>query len=323
MRDLLNSPDMIYLIYVGVALGVLLVFTGLTQLTTRGENRREAQSRRMRMIARGASTEEVLALLKPEIRRGFLERLPFVGDLPTTLRRAGINLSAERLLALLLMAGLVVFLVAVRLTSPLIAAAVAIVVAVVLPIVVIRARAQAKTDRLIAQLPDALDLMARGLRVGHPLNVSIGAVAREMADPIGTEFGLIYDQVSYGDDLVEAFGEFAERVDLEDVHYLSVSIAIQFGTGGDLARVVHVLSRVIRDRMVMRRRIKAITAEGRLSAWFLSAIPIVIFVFTSISSPTYFGGVADDPLFRPMMMTIAGLVIANFFLLRRLVQFRF
>ena len=96
-------------------------------------------------------------------------------------------------------------------------------------------------------------------------------------------------------------------------------------TTADNLRELHSLhqrAKVIRDRLVMRRRIKAITAEGRLSAWFLSAIPIMIFVFTNWSSPDYFGGVADDPLFRPMLITIAVLTITNFLVLRRLVQFR-
>jgi tight adherence protein B len=205
---------------------------------------------------------------------------------------------------------------------PLQAAALGIALGLATPVVVVRARREKRMTALTAQLPDALDLMARGLRVGHPLNTTIASVARDMPDPIGSEFGIIFDQVSYGDDLVTAVHDFAERIDTEDAHYLAASIAIQHGTGGDLARVVELLAKVIRGRIAMRRRIKAISSEGRLSAWVLSALPLVIYGATSVSSPTYYSGVADAPLYVPMMSTIAFLVVANALILRKLVNFR-
>jgi tight adherence protein B len=163
--------------------------------------------------------------------------------------------------------------------------------------------------------------MARGLRVGHPLNTSIGTVAQEMPDPISSEFGIIFDQVNYGEDLPDAFQDFADRVDIEDVYYLSASIGIQHGTGSDLARVVELLAKVIRSRIMMRRKVKAISAEGRASAAFLSSLPILMFVFTSISAPGYYSGVYDDPLFMPMATAIVVLTIANALILRKLVNF--
>jgi len=172
------------------------------------------------------------------------------------------------------------------------------------------------------QLPDALDLLARGLRVGHPLNTSIGAVAREMQDPIASEFGLIFDQVSYGDDLPDAFEEFAERVDMEDVNYLASSIGIQHGTGGDLAHVIEILSGVVRGRIALRRKIKAISAEGRLTAWFLSSLPFIIFGMMTVSSPEYYGGVSEDPLFLPMAFAVLAFTVLNAVILRKLVNFK-
>ena len=150
----------------------------------------------------------------------------------------------------------------------------------------------------------------------------IAAVARDMHDPIASEFGTVVDQVSYGDDLVDAFMDFADRMEIEDVRYLAVSVAIQHGTGGDLARVLSTLSKVIRDRMAMRRRIQAISAEGRLTALFLSALPLVIFVGSSVTNPGYYWDVAGDPLFRPFAVIVVGLTIGNYIAMRRLVNFR-
>jgi tight adherence protein B len=103
---------------------------------------------------------------------------------------------------------------------------------------------------------------------------------------------------------------------------LSASIGIQHGTGGDLARVIQVLSNVIRARISMRRRILAISSEGRLSAWFLSAIPFVIFGFTSFSSPEYYGGVMDDPLFKPVAAAVVFFTVLNALVMKKLVNFR-
>lgn len=318
----LEPQEIVYAVYIGVALGVFLLVTGLAQLLARGENQSEARNRRMRMIRKGASAEEILAVLKPVAEPTLLSRLPFLGNLPKDMRRAGMTMEPGRLILLGLLGGVAVGAAALTRMPPLQAAALGIALGLATPVVVVRARREKRMTALTAQLPDALDLMGRGLRVGHPLNTTIASVARDMPDPIGSEFGIIFDQVSYGDDLVTAVQDFAERIDTEDAHYLAASIAIQHGTGGDLARVVELLAKVIRGRIAMRRRIKAISSEGRLSAWVLSSLPLVIYGATSVSSPTYYRGVADSPLYVPMMSTIAFLVVANALILRKLVNFR-
>ena len=322
MDAILSSPDIIYVIYTALALGIFMLFTGVAQVMSRGENRNEARNRRMRMIGKGATTAELLLVLKPDPKRGFLNRLPLVGDLGAMLRKGGLTIAPGRVILICLLASLLILVGAVLVVSPIKAIIAAIGIGLVLPLLVIRSRCKKRSAALVAQLPDALDLLARGLRVGHPLNTSIAAVARDMADPIGSEFGTIFDQVSYGDDLVDAFQEFAERVGLEDVHYLAASIGIQHGTGGDLARVIQILSRVVRGRITMRRRILAISSEGRLSGMFLSALPLLIYGFTSWSSPQYYSGVAEDPMFRPMALAVLTFTVLNFLILRKLVNFR-
>jgi tight adherence protein B len=217
----------------------------------------------------------------------------------------------------------VTFTLAISLVLPIyLAAGFALLLAIIIPVSLVRWKGKKRLDLLSRQLPDALDLMARGLTVGHPLNATVASVANDMKDPIATEFGIIVDQVSYGDDMVDAFASFAERTGLEDVRYLSVSVGIQHGTGGNLAQVLKTLASVIRDRISMRKRVKAISAEGRLTSQFLSALPLVILAATSFTAPNYYAGVAGDPLFRPLAIVILGLVVANYLILRRLVDFR-
>lgn len=322
MIPFLEGQEEIYLFYVGVALGAFVLITGLGQLLERGENQSEARNRRMRLIGKGVNTQEVLALLRPEHEAGLLGRVPILGQLPREMARAGITMAPLRFLLFCGLGALAVGGVAVGFLPPLQAALLAVALAFLVPVAVVRVLRQKRVDKLVSQLPDALELMSRGLKVGHPLNTSIGAVAREMSDPIGSEFGIIFDQVSYGDDLVSALHDFSERVAIEDVHYLSVSIAIQHGTGGDLARVVDILAKTVRGRIGLRRRIKAVSSEGRLSALILTAVPFFLIGSVSMGSPDFYIDVADDPLFMPMATITGVLIVANALILRKLVNFR-
>jgi tight adherence protein B len=315
------SQDAVFFLFTLVALGVFLAFTGITQLLSRKESRSDAKNRRMKMLAKGASPEEIMSVLKPDagsngqppsLRRRTAQGAPAIGPRD----RHG------QFVLLCCLFAMSMALLAYQFVAASLALAIGVMAGFVLPPMVILHVRKRRILAMIHQLPDALDLLARGLRVGHPLNTSIGAIAREMQDPIASEFGLIFDQVSYGDDLPDAFEEFAERVDLEDVNYLSSSIGIQHGTGGDLAHVIEILSDTVRSRIALRRKIKAISAEGRLTAWFLSSLPFIIFGMMTVTSPEYYGGVSDDPLFMPMAFAVLGFTVLNALILRKLVNFK-
>lgn len=310
------------IIYVGVFLGVLLVFEGLWQTLFRSEARAEARNRRLRLIAGGATTEQVLQILKPKEATWVFHALPLIGTLPSDMRRAGLLMKPGHLLTLCIGLTLASGLVLSLRLNPTLAVAIALFLGLVLPVFVVRRKRDKRLKTLVAQLPDALDLMARGLRVGHPLNATISAVARDMIDPVASEFGIMEDQIAYGDDLVSAFRDFADRIGVEDVAYLATGVAIQNGTGGDLARILGTLAKVIRGRITMRKRILAISSEGRMTAVFMSLLPVFIFGMTSITSPTYYMGVSEDPLFRPIAIAVVVLVVGNYLAMRRLVAFR-
>ena len=313
-----QSSAFLYIAYIAVFIGALLAFEGLRQFLSPVEGAREARNRRMRMIAKGASSTEVLSLLREDpSRRGALAWLA------VQLRQSGLAITVPVLLAIVFFTGAVVMIAAGRFIAPLLAAPLAVAVAVAAPLLVVRIARQKRMDKFTKQLPEALDLMSRGLKVGHPLNVTIASVASDMPDPIGSEFGIMQDQISYGDTVLDAFADLAERLDIEDVRYLAVSVGIQHGSGGNLARVLQVLSKVIRDRATMRKKIKAISAEGRFSALILSCLPFAIFGMISLTSPTYYGDVQGDPLFMPFMLAILGLVILQAVILYRMVSFKF
>ena len=172
------------------------------------------------------------------------------------------------------------------------------------------------------QLPEALDLIVRGVRVGYPLSISLGLVAREMTEPIGPEFGLVADEIAFGQDIKTAVDHLYQRVGHEDLLFLAVAISVQSQTGGNIAEVLSRMSRLVRDRAKVQLKIKALSAEGRTSAKFLSAMPFILFAIVCVVSPAYFGDVRDHPLIAPALIyAFASLLIGNI-IMYRMVNFK-
>ncbi|SHG95366.1 type II secretion system F family protein [Cognatishimia maritima] len=143
------------------------------------------------------------------------------------------------------------------------------------------------------QLPDALDVMVRSLNAGHPLNSSIALVAREMPDPLGSEFGILNDQMTFGAELEIAMINMYQRVGAPEINMVTVSVSVQRGTGGNLAEILTNLSTMIRDRIMLKRKILAISAEGRITAWIMLLFPFGLYYMIKFLVPTYF-----DPLWE-------------------------
>ncbi len=320
--DQFDALDPNLFLYVGVFLGVLVIFEGIRQAVFGGETTEKTRSKRIKLLRKGMSQESVLTLLRPKPKENLLSKIPVYGTLPSKMRQAGMTMKPSVFLGICLAFGAVVFLLGVISLGLKAAAVVAVLSCMVIPMNIINIVRKRRVQRFSEQLPEALEMMMRGLRVGHPLNTTIANVAQNMADPIGTEFGIMSDQITYGDELTEAISDLADRIDQEDMHYLAVSVNIQHGTGGNLAKMLGTLAKVIRRRFAMRRKIRALSSEGRISAIILSALPLLMYLATTVTAPDYYSGVADDPLFKPIIIAIVVLVVTNFLVLRRLVTFR-
>jgi len=317
-------------ISLGQALAIFAAGAGLLALVVVelgfGPRRRQAEAAHKRMQALAPRRTGGAEGSDGIIRRGADMRLPsglpFFGNVVHRLNTAGFSVSPRGFvigcLALAALSGGFASLI----LSPLMGLPIGFAAGIVLPNAVVGARVKKRTAALVDQLPDALDLMMRGLRVGHPVSVTIGNVARTMPDPIGAEFRKVAEQVAHGDYLTAAFADLAARVQLEDMDYLSASLTVHYGTGGNLADMLGTLSKVIRDRITMRRRIRAISSEGRMSALILSALPVLIYMTTKVTAPSYYGGVSDDPLLMPIAVVIVGLVVGNGIALSKLSNFR-
>jgi tight adherence protein B len=308
-----------YLLMGGVFLGVILLMEGVRQLLSRRETTGEARSRRMRMIAAGQGLNERLDLLTPQRKAS---PIPGWRELEGLLSEAGLPVQPALWLAGMGAGCLLISAVASQVLPGPAVFPLALAVAFGGPTLVLLGIRDARRARLVEQLPDALDLMARSLRSGYPLSASIRTVAESMQDPIATEFGIVVDQISYGDELVVAMRKLSDRVPTEDYRYLAASVAIQHGTGGNLGRVLTLLSQVIRGRAMMRRKIKAMSAEGRISALILSCIPFLMVGLNSIITPEYYGGVVEDPMFLPLAAVAVGLIVTNALVMAKLVSFK-
>lgn len=196
------------------------------------------------------------------------------------------------------------------------------VTAFILPYLWLRWRHNKKTTLFGKQLPEAIDLITRSLKAGHPVPVALTMVSREMPDPIGTEFGIVVDEVTYGSDLVSALISLYERIGHPDLPLLVSAVSIQSTTGGNLREILDSLSKVIRERLKMKAKVKAISAEGRLSAGFLSAMPILLFMVLLFLLPDYYGGIWDETLTWYMFAGLGFWLVMGNLLILKMVSFR-
>jgi tight adherence protein B len=172
------------------------------------------------------------------------------------------------------------------------------------------------------QFPVALDVFVRGLRAGHPIAAALELLTIEMPDPIGSQFGLAVDEVTYGAELRDALQSMAERWDLDDMRMFIVSLSVQNETGGNLAEILENLSKVIRDRHAMMLKVRALSSEGRMTAVILTALPILSFTILFMFNARFFLDVANDPVFVPGFAILIALYVIGFVWIRRLIDLR-
>lgn len=192
-----------------------------------------------------------------------------------------------------------------------------------LPLLMLRRARKKRIAKFAGQLPDALDMIVRSLRAGHPTSVAVNLVAREMPDPLGTEFGIVSDEVTFGLSLEQAVRKLSERVGFEGLHLLAVSLSIQAKTGGNLTEILSNLSSVLRERQKLRLKIKALSAEGRFSAILISVFPIIMFGILALVAPSYYGDVWESPVLMPVFTIFGIWALLGDFIMYRMVNFDF
>ena len=159
-----------------------------------------------------------------------------------------------------------------------------------------------RIDSFTAQLPDALNIIVRSLRIGHPFVSAIGLAAREMRDPIAAELAMTAEEIAFGQDVTTAVVNLHGRVGQDDLLFLVTAVSVQSQTGGNLAEVLARLATLMRQRSTLQLKVKALSAEGRLSAWFLSAMPFILYGAIRLLSQDYFAELTGSPALVPALV---------------------
>ena len=175
--------------------------------------------------------------------------------------------------------------------------------------------------KLQAQLPEATDILVRSLKAGHPVASAIRLVARDLPDPIGTEFAIVADEMTYGLDLETAMDNLGARVGQKDVALIVTATRIQTSTGGNLAEILSSMSRVVRESLKLRMKVKALSAEGRWSAILLTILPFALFGILALIAPTYYGEVWNEPMVPIVLAASVAWVMVGNIIMFRMVTF--
>jgi tight adherence protein B len=201
--------------------------------------------------------------------------------------------------------------------------ALAIITALLMIVAFLRTARRRRLARFAELLPDTIDVIVRAVRVGYPLPAALELVSREMPEPVASEFGKTADEIMFGLDLRTAVDNLFRRVGQEDLLFLILAIKVQSQTGGSLADILARLSRLLRNRTKLALKIRALSADGRISALVLSLMPFLLFAGINLISPSYFGDIRDNPIVGPALIYGAlSLAIGNF-VMYRMVNFRF
>lgn len=313
-----------YLFYGAVFLSVLLLTEGLFHLLSRPGSAAASPNRRLRMLVGGGKREEVMERLQRErpLPSGDRARNP-VEWFRLLVAQSGARSSPARIAVIMSALGGLAALVLMAVTrSWLVGGIGAAVIGLLMPLLILLIKRRSRWKRMTAQLSDAIDIVVRSLRAGHPVVTAIGMVAREMRDPIATEFGLVIDEMTYGLSLDDALSNMARRVGLSDLRFMAVAVMIQVQVGGNLAEILNSLSRVIRERAKMRAKIRALSAEGRFSAAMLSLLPFILAAVINLIVPTFYADVSGDPVFWPILGTGLTLMVLGIIVMYRMVNFR-
>ncbi|MHA6317996.1 type II secretion system F family protein [Altererythrobacter sp. CAU 1778] len=332
MSDALVRIGILVAIFGSVFIVVQLVLNSAWQ---RGAHR-QAVNKRLRMIREGGSREEILAELRKNQPTTHENLPPFIGNRLTALERTVmaaalpvrpgqaifLMLAAFVLVMALLLFGISSAGFALTAGTLLLALAFGACLAFLLPLIIINSVAERRRKRIEQQFPVALDVFVRALRAGHPIAAAIDLLTHEMEDPIGSEFGLVADEVAYGAELTDALGAMADRWNLDDIRMFVVSLSVQNETGGNLAEILQNLADVIRARASLFMKVRALSSEGRMTGALLTILPVLAFVVLFLINPSFFLDIAQDPMFIIGFGGLIVLYIIGFVTIRKMIDLK-
>lgn len=297
------------LIFVGMVFAAVFLLAQGMVIPVFGESRqtRKRLKRRLEEMDQSGGQQGINSLLRDKYLRELsplarrLESLPIMETLARNIEQAGHRILAHRLVllavALAIVGGIATWLFA---RMPFVALTVGLLMGA-LPFIKISRDRGTRLGRIEEQLPDAIDVMRRALQAGHPFNASMKLVSDDMEEPIAREFELTFADMNYGNDVRRAMLGLLGRVPSVTVMSLVTSVLVQRETGGNLTEILEQISKVVRGRFRFQRRVTTLSAEGRMSAWVLAMVPLILFGAMTIVNPTYLPMMLKDPSGRTLI----------------------
>lgn len=293
-------------------------------------------SERRRIMTRLSALQEATVRHDPEavrvLKTDFRSEIPFtqrvMGQLPGIpelrlfLEQAAIEMEVEVFLVITVGIFTLVTLFFLTFGAPLLTAAIAGIVLATIPSCVVWVKRQRRFLKFEEQFPDAIDQLARAVRAGHAFTTGFDLIGEELPDPVGKEFRITYTQQNLGVPLSTALDNFAARMPLPDVRFFVAAVQIQRESGGNLGEVLDSLSYVVRERFKLLRQVRVYTAEGRLSMYILSAIPIVGGIATFLMNPDYMTPLFTDPQGQTWLIVAAAMQVIGYVVIRRMINIK-
>jgi tight adherence protein B len=179
-----------------------------------------------------------------------------------------------------------------------------------------------RAEKFKKQMPDGLDLVARALKAGHAFTSGIKLAAEEFEDPLGSELSEMLDEINFGVSVPEALKNLTTRLECEEIKYFAMGVILQRETGGNLAELIQTLANLIREKFKFEGKVRVLSAEGKLSAIILIALPFLVVGFFWVSNPEYLAPLISEPFGRVLLLLASALMIAGILVMKRMVSIK-
>ena len=318
-----NSTVIVFVLVVFSA--VFLLMQGLTTSASADARQRRTLRRRLEQIS-ADSQHNIASLLREKYLKGLsplerqLEELPGMDKLAQMSEQAGRTAPAYRVVLASLLFCVCAGLVAAILLRSTLFGLMAAALGFAVPYLRLSMQRHRRLEKIEEQLPDAIDMVKRALRAGHTFKSAINLVAEDMGQPIAKEFELTFSDLNYGNDVRRAMLGLLNRVPSVTVMALVTSVLVQRDTGGNLAEILDQIAKVVRGRFRFGRRLRSLSAEGRMSAWVLALIPLGLVALLSISSPTYLPVLLEKPVGQKLLYAAGILGVLGILWIRKLIR---
>lgn len=260
------------------------------------------------------------AVLQSPWLRPIISRLPQLRDAEFMLQQAGVTWTLQTLLLLSVGTAFGLGSMTLIATQSVLTGAVATVLGAMLPTLYVRRRRTKRFNAFEEFLPECIDLVGRALRAGHPLTAGFKMAADDGPEPVAGEFRRVFEEQRFGLPIQDSLLGMSDRVNLVDVRILVTAILIQREVGGNLAEILDNLAAVVRARFTIRRQIRVYTAQGRMTGYLLSALPIILFTILYMINPQYMSILFTDPIGKILIGVAVSMQLIGFLWIRKIIK---